>query len=390
MPHYAPTPPSQPLDLWMPLREIRSVSGILSLLTPSSLPPTSRSLSHLLWVPLSWLTIRTTRTSNLLQHLLPSPPLSSLYNKTFNSLYHRSLVTKTNFSLSPAYRQQKVTSVRRLSHFLVIPTSQLLSRKCVGRFAFPCHPRQKIPLPAVSLPLLRFDRVLEAAKPSMALSGSPPRLPMLTKILSIYSSRTSLSSPTLKASTAKSRAMSTPLLLMNTLFAGCEPRLPGSLNAMKGINLLSHLASMPFSAAISLFLRKLNLSKPDTAMKKSPSNSCATSFATTKWSCAFHDSLTPFMLCSHNRHSQAGFSPLQHRPLHISPHCQRALNSTLPLLHNSTNLPLQEVKLRRGLLPRLLPPLYLKVSLLGRFLLPPPANSLPARPIPLLLPFAHQ
>ena len=104
----------------------------------------------------------------------------------------------------------------------------------------------------------------------------------------------------------KSRAMSTPLLLMNTLLAGCEPRLPGSLNAMKGINLLSHLASMPFSAAISLFLRLLNLSKPDTAMTKSQSNSCATSFATTKWSCAFHDSLTPFMLCSHNRHSPVG------------------------------------------------------------------------------------
>ena len=100
MPHYAPTPPSQPLDLWMAWREIRSASGILSLLTPSSLPPTSRSLSHLLWVPLSWLTIRTTRTSNLLQHPLPSPPLSSLYNKTFNSLCRRSLVTKTNFSLS--------------------------------------------------------------------------------------------------------------------------------------------------------------------------------------------------------------------------------------------------------------------------------------------------
>ena len=220
-------------------------------------------------MPLSWLTIRTTRTSNLLQHPLPSPPLSSLYNKTFNSLCRRSLVPKTNFSLSLDCRQQKVTSVRRLSHFLVIPTSKLLSRKCVGRFAFPCHPRQKIPLPAVSLPLLRFDRVLEAAKPSMALSGSPPRLPMLTKILSICSSRTSLSSPVLTASTAKSRAMSTPLLLMNTLFAGCEPRLPGSLNAMKGTNQPSHLASMPFSAAISLFLRLLNLSKPDTAMTKS-------------------------------------------------------------------------------------------------------------------------
>ena len=115
------------------------------LLTPSSLPPTSRFLSHLLWVPLSWLTIRTTRTSNLLQHPLPSPPLSSLYNKTFNSLCRRSLVTKTNFSLSLDCRQQKVTSVRRLSHFLVIPTSKLLSRKCVGRFAFPCVKRSRCP-----------------------------------------------------------------------------------------------------------------------------------------------------------------------------------------------------------------------------------------------------
>ena len=39
---------------------------------------------------------------------------------------------------------------------------------------------------------------------------------------------------------------------MNTLFAGCEPRLPGSLNVMKGINQLSPQASLPFSAAISL------------------------------------------------------------------------------------------------------------------------------------------
>ena len=114
---------------------------------------------------------------------------------------------------------------------------------------------------------------------------------MLTKILSICSSRTFLSSSVLTASTAKSRAMSTPLLL-NTLFAGCKPRLPGSLNAMKGINLLSHLPFMSFSAAISLFLRLLNLSKPDTAMMKSQSNSCATSFATTKWSCAFLDCTT--------------------------------------------------------------------------------------------------
>ena len=186
--------------------------------------------------------------------------------------------------------------------FLGHSNQQMTFKKVRWALRFPLPPRQKIPLPAVSLPLLRFARVLEAAKPSMALSGSPPRLPMLTKILSICSSRTSLSSPVLTASTAKSRAMSTPLLLMNTLFAGCEPRLPGSLNAMKGINQLSHLASMPFSAAISLFLRLLNLSKPDTAMTKSQSNSCGTSFATTKWSCAFLDSLTPFMRCTHSRH----------------------------------------------------------------------------------------
>ena len=127
---------------------------------------------------------------------------------------------------------------------------------------------------------------------------------MLTKILSICSSRTSLSSPVLTASTAKSRAMSTPLLLMNTLFAGCEPRLPGSLNAMKGTNQPSHLASMPFSAAISLFLRLLNLSKPDTAMTKSQSNSCATSFATTKWS------PSPRSCCAHTTgNSQWGSAP---------------------------------------------------------------------------------
>ena len=151
---------------------------------------------------------------------------------------------------------------------------------------------------------------------------------------------------------------------------------------------------MPFSAAISLFLRLLNLSKPDTAMTKSQSNSCATSSATTKWSCAFLGSLTPFMLRTHSRHWPVGFSPLQHRQLHISLHCQRALNSTIPLLHNSTNLPQQEVKLRRGLLLRLQPPLCQKVSLLDLFLLPPPANSLHTRPIPLLLPIvaphAHQ
>ena len=73
---------------------------------------------------LSWLTIRTTRTSNPLQHPLPTPLLSSLYNKTFSFLCRRSLVTKTNFSLSLDCLHQKVTSVRRLSHFLVIPTSK--------------------------------------------------------------------------------------------------------------------------------------------------------------------------------------------------------------------------------------------------------------------------
>ena len=89
-----------------------------------------------------------------------------------------------------------------------------------------------------------------------------------------------------------------------------------------------------------------------------------------------------------------GFSPLQHRQLHISLHCQRALNWILPSLHNSSNLPQQEVKLQRGLLLRLQPPLCQKVSLLDLFLLPPPANSLHTRPIPLLLPIvaphAHQ
>ena len=49
------------------------------------------------------------------------------------------------FSNQDELRQQKVTSVRRLSHFLVIPASKLLSRKCVGRFAFPCPPQSKDP-----------------------------------------------------------------------------------------------------------------------------------------------------------------------------------------------------------------------------------------------------
>ena len=41
-------------------------------------------------------------------------------------------------------------------------------------------------------------------------------------------------------------------------------------------------ASLPFSAALSLYLRLLNLSRLDTAMTKRQSNSCAPSFATTK------------------------------------------------------------------------------------------------------------
>ena len=57
-----------------------------------------------------------------------------------------------------------------------------------------------------------------------------------------------------------------------------------------------------FCGNISLSLRLLNLSRPDTAMTKSQSNSCVTSFATTKWSCAFLGSLTPFMLRKRSRH----------------------------------------------------------------------------------------
>ena len=180
--------------------------------------------------------------------------------------------------------------------------------------------------------------------------------------------------------------MSTPLPRMNTLFVGCEPRLPGSLNAMKGTNQLSLPASLPFSAALSLHLRLLNLSRLDAAMMNKQSNSCVPSFATTKWSCAFLGSRTPFMLCKRNRHWPVGLSPLQRRLLHISPPCQRASNLTLPLLRNSINLPRQEVKLRRDQLQRLQPPLHQKAPLLDLFLLPTPANPLPARPTPLLLP----
>ena len=143
---------------------------------------------------------------------------------------------------------------------------------------------------------------------------------------------------------------------------------------------------MPFSAAISLSLRLLNLSRPDTAMTKSQSNSCVTSFATTEWSCAFLGSLILFLPCKRRRHWPVGLSPLQRRLLHISLHCQRALNLTLLLLHNSTNLPQQEVRLRSDLLQRLQPPLRQKVLLLDLFLPPTPANPLLARPTPLLLP----
>ena len=115
---------------------------------------------------------------------------------------------------------------------------------------------------------------------------------------------------------AKSHVMSTPLPRMNTLFVGCAPRLPGSLNAMKGTNQLSLPASLSFSAALSLYLRLLNLSRLDTAMMKKQSNSCVPSFATTKWSCAFLGSCTPFMLCRLNRHWPVSLTP----PAPAAPH----------------------------------------------------------------------
>ena len=59
---------------------------------------------------------------------------------------------------------------------------------------------------------------------------------------------------------------------------------------------------------------------------------------------------------------------------------------TLPLLRNSINLPRQEGKLRRDQLQRLQPPQHQKAPLLDLFLLPTPANPLPARPTPLLQP----
>ena len=116
---------------------------------------------------------------------------------------------------------------------------------------------------------------------------------------------------------AKSHVMSTPIPRMNALFVGCAPRLPGSLNVMKGTNQLSLPASSPFSAALSLYLRLLNLSRLDTAMMKKLSNSCVPSFATTKWSCAFLGSRTPFMLCRLNRHWPVGSQP---PPAPAAPH----------------------------------------------------------------------
>ena len=90
----------------------------------SSLPLTFPSSFHHLWAPSSSLIIRATRTSSPLQLPLPTPLLSSLCNKTFSFHCRRSLVTRTNFSLSLVCLHQKVTSVRRLSLFSVIPTNK--------------------------------------------------------------------------------------------------------------------------------------------------------------------------------------------------------------------------------------------------------------------------
>ena len=102
----------------------RSASGIQWLLTLSSLPLTFPSSFHHLWALSSSLTIRATRTSSPLQLPLPTPLLSSLCNKTSSFHCRRSLVTRTNFSLSLDCLHQKVTSARRLSHFSVIPTNK--------------------------------------------------------------------------------------------------------------------------------------------------------------------------------------------------------------------------------------------------------------------------
>ena len=201
---------------------------------------------------------------------------------------------------------------------------------------------------------------------------------MPKKIRSFCRTRTSSSFPALNASMAKSHVMSTPIPLMNTLFVGCAPRLPGSLNVMKGTNQLSLPASSPFSVALFLYLRLLNLSRLDTAMTTRLSNSCVPSFATTRWSCAFLGSRTPSMLCRLNRHWPVGLSPLQLRLLHISPPCPMVSNLTLPLLRNSINLPRQEGRLRRDQLQRLRPPQRQKAPLLALFLLHTLANPHPA------------
>ena len=80
---------------------------------------------------------------------------------------------------------------------------------------------------------------------------------------------------------------------------------------MKEINQLSLPASSPFSVALSLYLKSLNLSGLDTAMNK-----------------AIQLMRTQFR---NNRHWPVGLSPLQLRLLHISPPCPRVSNSTLQL-----------------------------------------------------------
>ena len=105
---------------------------------------------------------------------------------------------------------------------------------------------------------------------------------MPKKIRFFCRTRTSSSFPASNAYMAKSHVMSTPIPLTNTLFVGYAPRLPGSLNVMKGINQLSLPASSPFSVALSLYLKLLNLSGLDTAMTTRLSNSCVPSFATTR------------------------------------------------------------------------------------------------------------
>ena len=99
-------------------------------------------------MPLSWLTIRTTRTSNLLQHPLPSPPLSSLYNKTFNSLCRRSLVPKTNFSLSLSLSRLSAAEgylSEEVIPFLGHSHQQITFKKVRWALRFPLPPPSKDP-----------------------------------------------------------------------------------------------------------------------------------------------------------------------------------------------------------------------------------------------------